>query len=190
MHRPGLCSAGVRCCNGRSSANSPTSGACARGSPYGRTSSSNGARSSSRRRASRTSSSSGASNSTGTRNGANWACSASSAYGSDCADDARWSCANDDDAWSMARSSNWASSPLSFASFWCARMRPCDDDVDAGSSDGNWALACCLKRIPYQGFCLTEKHLESVTERVITELMLKMLSSKEPVYEPKLAARY
>ena len=62
--------------------------------------------------------------------------------------------------------------------------------IDAGTSDGNMALACCLLRVPYQGFCLTQTHMDQVTERVVSELMLKMLSSSEPVYNAKLAARY
>ena len=62
--------------------------------------------------------------------------------------------------------------------------------VDAGAGDGNMALACALSRLPYVGLCLTEEHQTQVQERIVTEIMLRMLSSAETVYEPKLAASY
>ena len=62
--------------------------------------------------------------------------------------------------------------------------------VDGGVGDGNMALACALQRLPYAGACLTEEHMGLVTERVVSEIMLRMLQSNEPVYEAKFAASY
>lgn len=81
----------------------------------------------------------------------------------------------------------WHSRPLSLclellASYNLAAV------VDAGAGDGNMALACALSRMPYCGLCLTEDHLTQVQDRIVTEIMLRMLSSSESVFEPKLAA--
>ena len=81
----------------------------------------------------------------------------------------------------------WHSRPLNLCtellcSYHLAAM------IDAGAGDGNMALACALSRLPYVGMCLTDEHLTLVQERIVSEIMLRMLSSSEPVYEPKLAA--
>ncbi|CAL1135464.1 unnamed protein product [Cladocopium goreaui] len=81
----------------------------------------------------------------------------------------------------------WHSRPLSLclellASYNLAAV------VDAGAGDGNMALARALSRMPYCGLCLTEDHLSQVQDRIVTEIMLRMLSSSESVFEPKLAA--
>ena len=82
----------------------------------------------------------------------------------------------------------WHSRPLSLC-FELLHSYNIISVLDVGASDGNWALACCLKRCPYHGFCCTETHLKTLTERVVCELLLKMLSSSEGIYEPKFAAR-
>ena len=60
--------------------------------------------------------------------------------------------------------------------------------LDAGVGDGQMAVACALQRVPYAGACLTEEHMAAVTERIVCQIMLKMLHSNEPVYEAKFAA--
>ena len=62
--------------------------------------------------------------------------------------------------------------------------------LDAGVGDGQMALAAALQRVPYAGACLTEEHMAAVTERIVCQIMLKMLHSNEPVYEAKFAASF
>eukprot|EP00435_Cladocopium_sp_Y103_P063112 s225_g24.t1 len=50
------------------------------------------------------------------------------------------------------------------------------------------ALAAALQRVSFTGACLSEEHVTAVTERIVCQIMLKMLHSNEPVYGPKFAA--
>ena len=60
--------------------------------------------------------------------------------------------------------------------------------IDAGASDGSLALACCQRRLPYAGLCLTQPHKEHLTERIVSQIMHQMCLADSPLFEPALAS--
>ena len=60
--------------------------------------------------------------------------------------------------------------------------------IDAGASDGALALACCQRRLPYAGLCLTQPHKEHLTERIVSQIMHQMCLADSPLFEPGLAS--